>query len=137
MPNVSDMNASVEDTALLDAARAARAHAYAPYSAYAVGAALRCDDGTIVSGCNVENASYGISMCAERAAIFAAISGGHRRFAAIAIAGPHGETTAPCGACRQALAEFGMETRVLFSTADGFEEMTVAALLPAAFVLPE
>ncbi len=125
------------DATLLDAARAARKHAYAPYSAFSVGAALLCDDGTIVTACNVENASYGLSMCAERGAIFAAIASGHRRFSAIAVAGPERETTSPCGACRQVLAEFGTSTRVLFSTPDGFEEMTVAALLPATFVLPE
>ncbi len=131
------MNASAPDAALLDAARRVRKHAYAPYSAYDVGAALLCDDGTIVAACNVENASYGLSQCAERAAICAAIAGGHRRFSAIAVAGPDGETTAPCGACRQVLAEFGPETRVLYTTPAGFEETSVAALLPATFVLPE
>ncbi|GAC1494962.1 MAG: cytidine deaminase [Vulcanimicrobiaceae bacterium] len=129
--------AETTDTALLDAARLARKHAYGPYSAYDVGAALLCDDGTIVTACNVENASYGLSMCAERAAVFAAVAGGHRRVWALANAGPPRETTAPCGACRQVLAEFGTSTRVLFTTSSGFEEMTVAALLPAAFVLPE
>ncbi len=131
------MNASTNDAALLDAARHARKHAYAPYSAYVVGAALLCDDGTIVTACNVENASYGLSMCAERAAIFAAIAGGHRRFATLAVAGPDRETTAPCGACRQVLAEFGSDTRVLYTTPSGFEETSIAALLPASFVLPE
>ncbi|GAC1630206.1 MAG: hypothetical protein NVS4B5_20930 [Vulcanimicrobiaceae bacterium] len=76
--------AETTDTALLDAARLARKHAYGPYSAYDVGAALLCDDGTIVTACNVENASYGLSMCAERAAVFAAVAGGHRRFSEVA-----------------------------------------------------
>ncbi|GAC1312250.1 MAG: cytidine deaminase [Vulcanimicrobiaceae bacterium] len=124
------------DAALLEAAYAARKHAYAPYSGYFVGAAILCSDGTVIPGCNVENASYGLSMCAERMAVFTAIAGGHRRFSAIAIAGPAGETPSPCGACRQVLAEFGDELRVLYATAAGFEETTVAALLPATFVLP-
>ena len=131
------MNAPTSDASLLDTARKARAHAYAPYSAFEVGAALLCDDGTVVTACNVENASYGLSICAERAAVFAAIAAGHRRFAAIAIAGPDREMTSPCGACRQVLAEFGPDARVLFTTPSGFEETTVAALLPATFVLPE
>ncbi len=124
------------DNDLFAAARAARAHAYAPFSGFSVGAALLCDDGTLVAGCNVENASYGLSICAERAAVFAAIANGHRRFTTIAIAGPDGDVTPPCGACRQVLAEFGTALRVLYATADGFEETTVAALLPATFVLP-
>ena len=124
------------DRELLEAARAARTHAYAPYSGFSVGAALSCSDGTLVAGCNVENASYGLAMCAERAAIFSAIAGGHRRFDALAVAGPDGQTTSPCGACRQVLAEFGSDIRVIYATADGFEETTAAALLPATFVLP-
>jgi cytidine deaminase len=124
------------DTALIAAARAVREHAYAPYSAFSVGAALACDDGTIVAACNVENASYGLSMCAERAAVFAAIAGGHRRFTAIAIVGPDRETTSPCGACRQVLAEYGTTTRVLYAIPEGFEETTIGALLPEGFVLP-
>jgi len=131
------VNGPAGDTALIDAARAARAHAYAPYSAFSVGAAIACDDGTIVSACNVENASYGLSQCAERAAVHAAVASGHRRFATIAVVGPERETTAPCGACRQVLAEFGLQTRVLYSTASGFEATSVAALLPATFALPD
>ncbi len=124
------------DHELLAAARVARTHAYAPYSGFFVGAALLCIDGSVVAGCNVENASYGLSMCAERMAAFAAVAGGQRRFTAIAVAGPDGESTPPCGACRQVLAEFGNELRVLYATVDGFEETTIAALLPATFVLP-
>ena len=126
----------MDDRTLVDAARSARSHAYAPYSGYAVGAVLVCDDGTLVAGCNVENASYGLSLCAERTAVSAAVSGGHRRFTTIAIAGPDGETTPPCGACRQVLAEFGGDVRVLYTTTAGFEATTVAALLPTTFVLP-
>ena len=124
------------DADLLAAATAARERAYAPYSRFSVGAALACDDGTIVAGCNVENASYGMTMCAERTAIFAAVASGRTRFRAIAVAGPPGVTTPPCGACRQVLAEFGRDLRVLYTTIDGHEATTVDALLPATFVLP-
>jgi cytidine deaminase len=126
----------VTDSALLDAARAARERAYAPYSHFAVGAALLCEDGTVVSAANVENASYGLSMCAERGAIFAAVAGGRLRFAALAVAGPAGATAAPCGACRQVLAEFGAEVRVLYATASGHAATTLTALLPETFSLP-
>lgn len=123
------------DSALRNAALAARDRAYAPYSQFAVGAALLCDDGTVVSAANVENASYGLSMCAERAAIFAAVAAGRTRFAALAVAGPEGAGAAPCGACRQVLAEFGTGVRVLYATAHGEAETTLAALLPDAFSL--
>ncbi len=126
----------MNDVDLLAAATTARARAYAPYSQFAVGAALECDDGTIVSGCNVENASYGLTMCAERTALFAAVASGRTRFRAIAVAGPPGVTTPPCGACRQVLAEFGRDLRVLYTTLDGHATTTVDALLPATFVLP-
>ncbi len=124
-----------EDAALLAAAKAARGSAYAPYSNFAVGAALACEDGTVVLGCNVENASLGLSMCAERSAVFCAIAGGRRRFVTLAIAGPEGATAAPCGACRQVLAEFGDDTRLLYAAGDRYEATTVGALLPAAFRL--
>jgi len=126
----------VDDARLLAAAAAARERAYAPYSRFAVGAALLCDDGTVVTGCNVENASYGLTMCAERSAVFAAVASGHTRFTAIAVSGPEGVTTPPCGACRQVLAEFGGATRLLYTSAGGWETTTVAALLPATFALP-
>jgi len=121
---------------LLAAAEAARARAYAPYSRFAVGAALLCDDGSVVSGVNVENASYGMTMCAERTAVFAAVASGRSAFRAIAVAGPPEVTTPPCGACRQVLAEFGRDVRVLYTTAAGYEATTVGELLPATFVLP-
>jgi cytidine deaminase len=92
------------EQALAQAARAARAHAYAPYSGYAVGAAVLTDDGQVVAGCNVENASYGLSLCAERVAVFRAIAAGARRLVAAAVCTPDGGT--PCGACRQVLLEF-------------------------------
>lgn len=132
MPNASEAG----DAALLDAARAARAHAYAPYSTYRVGAALRCADGAIYSGANVENASYGLSMCAERCAVFSAVASGRRVFEALAVAGPERTATPPCGACRQVLSQFGTELRVLYTTPGGHVATTVEALLPGGFELP-
>ena len=87
-------------------ALAARQRAYAPYSRFLVGAALLCDDGTVVAGCNVENASYGLCICAERTAVVAAVAGGRRHFKAIASAPASSPPAAPCGMCRQVLAEF-------------------------------
>lgn len=125
MPELSD---------LLAAARAARGNAYAPYSHFAVGAALLTGDGRRYSGSNVENASYGLTICAERTAIFRAVADGARSIAAIAVAGPDGVTTAPCGACRQVLAEFaGPDLPVAYVDGDGAIETTLGALLPAAF----
>lgn len=118
---------------LLEAARQARALAYAPYSKFQVGAALQTLDGLVVSGCNVENASYGLSMCAERNAVFAAVARGIREFSAIAVAGPDGAVTSPCGACRQVLAEFNPNMTVIYTTPDGAHESTVAELLPHFF----
>ncbi len=118
---------------LIEAARAARAHAYAPYSSFAVGAAVETVDGTVITGSNVENASYGLSLCAERAALVRAIAQGHRRFRAIAIAGPEGATTAPCGACRQFIAEFDRTMPVTFTSPDGVVATTLAELLPYPF----
>ena len=123
---------SPADDELRAAARAARRTAYAPYSRFGVGAALRCSDGAIVSACNVENASYGLTICAERAAVFAAVASGHASFEAIAICGPDGSNTPPCGACRQVLAEFASSLRVLF----GERETTLDALLPERFGAP-
>jgi len=110
-----------------------RGHAYAPYSHFAVGAAILCQDGSIFEGANVENASFGLSMCAERSALFSAVSAGHRRFVAIAVAGPPQKTTAPCGACRQALCEFNPALQLVYTTVDGIAETTLDRLLPAAF----
>jgi cytidine deaminase len=123
-----------DDETLVAAARAARERAYAPYSDFAVGAALLCADGTVVSGCNVENGSYGLTICAERSAVFAAVASGRRTFAAIAVAGAPESVTSPCGACRQVMAEFAPELRVLYTTPDGVAETTLDALLPERFV---
>ena len=118
---------------LLAAAVAARRLAYAPYSNFFVGAALRAPDGTVFKGANVENASYGLSMCAERVAIYSAIAAGVHRFEAVAVSGPDGIRTMPCGACRQVLYEFGPQMNVIY--ADGGELVTIplAELLPGAF----
>jgi len=126
----------MQAAALLDAAEAARARAHAPYSGFRVGAALLCEDGSLQTGCNVENASYGATICAERVAVGAAIAAGHRRFQAIAIAGPAGVALSPCGICRQVLSEFSPDgaLRVVMRAADGSaHEATLAALLPNAF----
>jgi cytidine deaminase len=121
---------------LLRRAREARAHAYAPYSRFQVGAALLADDGRIFAGCNVENASYGLGNCAERVAIGTAVSQGARSFVAIAVTGPENATAcAPCGACRQVLSEFGPELPVIMPAGgpDGYTVQTIGELLPGAF----
>ncbi len=127
-------------TELLHAAAKARQQAYAPYSGFCVGAAVACDDGTIITGCNVENASYGLAICAERNAVFAAVAGGHRVFQAVAVVadGPAPPAT-PCGACRQVLAEFcAPGCPVYCATADRLDtisEFTLEELLPHTFNL--
>lgn len=124
---------------LIGLAAQAMAHAYAPYSGFHVGAALLCADGTVYTGCNIENASYGATNCAERTAFFKAVYDGHRSFSAIAICGGLGgkisDFCAPCGICRQVMAEFchgdfqihlgGPEGRV--------QSFTLSQLLPGAF----
>src|SRR5438046_6004 len=97
------MSTSDRRSQLLDAARAARRHAHAPFSKFQVGAALETADGQIITGCNVENATYGLTICAERVAIFKAISEGHRRFVRVAVVADTVAPTPPCGACRQIL----------------------------------
>ena len=122
----------------MESAREARAHAYAPYSHFSVGAALLADDGTVFTGCNVENASYGLANCAERTAVFKAVSEGRTAFRAIAVVGPEDNLPcAPCGACRQVLHEFGAEMVMITPAGpDRPGELlmtTVGALLPGAF----
>jgi len=118
---------------LLAAARAVRLNAYAPYSDFQVGAAVRAEDGTVVVGCNVENASYGLGICAERNALTTAVAMGLRRFTAIAIAGPDGIATAPCGACRQFIAEFDPAMPVTYTGPGDPVQTTLAHLLPESF----
>ena len=97
---------------LVAAARQAREHAHAPFSTFKVGAALEAADGTVITGCNVENATYGLTICAERVAMFKAMSEGHRAFSRIAIVADTDAPTPPCGACRQILWEFGGDLEV-------------------------
>lgn len=101
--------------ALVAAARAAREHAVATFSHFKVGAALETADGTIVTGCNVENATYGLTVCAERVAMFKALSEGHRAFRAVAVVADTADPTPPCGACRQILWEFGGDLDVFLA----------------------
>src|SRR5262245_4331613 len=98
---------------LLDAARAARLNAHAPFSNFEVGAALQTHDGKVITGCNIENATYGLTICAERVAMFKALSEGHRQFARIAVVADTQAPTPPCGACRQILWEFGGDLEVI------------------------
>jgi cytidine deaminase len=118
---------------LVQAAVDVRQWAYAPYSEYKVGAALLADSGEIYDGVNVENAAFPTGTCAERAAIFTAVSQGERQFSAIAVVSSNGG--APCGACRQVLAEFGLDTIVFVADDQGRiqQETTVKELLPGAF----
>lgn len=122
----------------MDAARQAAAHAYAPYSKFRVGAALLFDDGSIVTGCNVENMSYGLTSCAERNALFRAVSesGANRRIVAIAVTNLNGEPSPPCGACRQVLGEFTTPDAVIsFAGENGLESLPFKDLLPFQFRL--
>ena len=119
---------------LVAAARQARERAVAPYSNFKVGAALETADGTIITGCNIENASYGLTVCAERVAMFKALSDGHRRFTRIAVVADTEAPTPPCGACRQVLWEFGGDLEVVLAN---LTEVTgrhqMAELLPLPF----
>jgi cytidine deaminase len=120
--------------ALLDEARRASSRAYAPYSKFHVGAAVLSDDGRVFTAANVENASYGLTSCAERNAIFAAVYAGVRTIVAVAIHTPTDEPVSPCGACRQVIFEFGPQARVV-SCCDGEGEQhwSIDQLLPGAF----
>ena len=134
------MKPEVDREKLIEAARAARANAYCPYSGFAVGAALLADSGRVYAGANCESASYGAVICAERAALTAAVTAGERRFAALAVAAGDSPTP-PCGICRQLLAEFGDMTVLCTSaTGEDVREYALSALLPEAFtgaLLPE
>jgi cytidine deaminase len=118
---------------LVAAAASVRKMAHAPYSDYLVGAAVLTTDGRVFTGCNVENASYGLSVCAERHAIAAAVAAGCRDFAGVAVVTQSDPPAAPCGACRQVLAEFG-DFPVILAGLDGYQRSTtVKTLLPIAF----
>jgi cytidine deaminase len=119
--------------ALVRAAEAARRHAHAPYSRYHVGAAVETEDGAIYAGCNVENASYGLTICAERAAVCAAVAAGARKIRRAVVVTDSDPPGAPCGACRQVLAEFGLDMEVTAIGPAGRMRWTLRDLLPAAF----
>ncbi len=119
---------------LIAAARRAAQAAYAPYSKFRVGAAVLTRSGKIHTGCNVENASYGLSNCAERTAVFTAVAGGERKIVAVAVYTPTRKPTLPCGACRQVINEFGPKAVILCACRSGERlETTLDQLLPGAF----
>jgi len=117
--------------ALIDQAWAVRERAYAPYSNFKVGAALIAEDGRVFTGCNVENLSYGLTLCAERVAMGAAVAAGVTRFAGVAVVADTGVPISPCGACRQVLSEFGVPLVVL-ANRESVETFTMEDLLPRA-----
>ena len=130
------------DRELLNTALIAREAAYAPYSGYFVGAALLAEDGTVYTGCNMENASYSATLCAERAAFAAAISAGARRFKSIAVAGGKGmkadEQTSPCGICRQVMVEFcDKNFNIILGNEHTLSVYSLGDLLPLSFCLEE
>ncbi len=118
---------------LMDCAIKARENAYSPYSHFAVGAALLCKDGTLYEGCNIENASYGLTNCAERTAIFKAVSEGHIKFKALAVVADTEGPCAPCGACRQVMAEFKIPLIIMGNLMGNIKIVTIEELLPFSF----
>lgn len=136
MSPVARRGPRIDGKALMREAERARKRAYAPYSDFPVGAALLTGDGTVVHGCNVENASYGLTVCAERNAVFQAVARGLKDFVAIAVTAREGKGAPPCGSCRQVLHEFAPGMRVFWRDGLGrLAEETVSGLLPHAFVL--
>jgi cytidine deaminase len=124
----------VTDSELLELARIAADNAYTPYSHFPVGAALIAEDGRVFTGCNVENASYGLSRCAEQTAIQKMVSEGARKFDRIAVYADSGALTSPCGSCRQILYEFGPDAAVIMGNPTGeITQSTVRELIPLAF----
>ncbi|MBI5804518.1 cytidine deaminase [candidate division TA06 bacterium] len=123
----------ISQTELISAAKKAKEKAYAPYSKFKVGAALLAKSGQVYTGCNVENASYGLTCCAERNAVFQAVGRGERDFIAIAIVSDSPEPTAPCGACRQVLNEFAPDLEVIMAGKKVSMKTSLKKLLPLAF----
>ena len=118
---------------LMDCAIKARENAYSPYSHFAVGAALLCEDGILYEGCNIENASYGLTNCAERTAIFKAVSEGRIKFKALAVVADTEGPCAPCGACRQVMAEFKIPLIIMGNLMGNIKIVTIEELLPFSF----
>jgi cytidine deaminase len=133
----SARNPAADRSRLFGVARAAMKHAYAPYSHFRVGAAVLLRDGRVFAGCNVENASYGLTVCAERNAIFAAVAASAKKpeVVAVAVCNDRGAPCAPCGACRQVIAEFGPAALVWYRGADGMVGRTMPELLLDGFKL--
>lgn len=138
--NVPTRNSHALDDALaeqlMEVARASSKHAYAPYSSFSVGAAVLTDDGSIIAGANIENASFGLTVCGERVAIFNAVAAGHRIIRVVAVSAPHQAGTTPCGACRQVMNEFKPadgDLVVVLDDADGLYQITLDELLPGPF----
>ncbi len=126
----------MNDRELLNLARQASQNAYVPYSKFAVGAAIECDDGTVFTGCNVENAALGSTICAERTAVCKAVSEGYRNFRRIAVYAEGTDYCMPCGACRQVLTEFSPDMEVLCAKAGGrYVSYRLNELLPHTFAL--
>lgn len=118
---------------LIECAIEARQQSYSPYSNFPVGAAILCEDGTIYKGCNIENASYGLTNCAERTAIFKAVSEDHRKFKALAVVADTEGPCAPCGACRQVINEFKIPTIIMANLTGHMEIVSIEDLLPFSF----
>lgn len=127
---------AIDSAQLLHAAEAASRQAYAPYSKFAVGAAIQAADGRVFLGCNVENASYGLTNCAERSAVYAAVAAGATQLVAVAIYTPTPTPASPCGACRQVLSEFSQQMKVIIGCkGNQVVEYDLADLLPHSFEL--
>lgn len=123
------------DSELMQVAKQAYEYSYAPYSGFNVGAALLTKEGKVYTGCNIENASYGATNCAERTAIFKAVSEGEREFVKLAVAAKNGSTAYPCGICLQVMQEFMPEAEILLEQDDKLISFTLKELLPFGFVL--
>ena len=125
---------NIEVQPLLDAALQARVKAYVPYSGFRVGAAFLMEDGEIITGCNIENASYGLSVCAERVALWKAVSEGKKAFKALVVVAEGDKPVAPCGACRQTIMEFAPDIPVyMYNTNGDYKIMQMSELLPESF----
>ncbi len=136
--SLSEMSSRPDVEELVEVARQVRERAYAPYSGFRVGAALETEDGRVFEGCNVENASFPVTVCAERVALGSAVAAGARRFTRIAIVTSAPRPTPPCGMCRQALSEFGLDLEVVSVTEGGSRfEWRLRGLIPEHFMLED